>query len=457
MDEQSSIPDSYTSLNTDLNKPKRSFIKKTTPFIIFMVFILFINLIYFINKKLISVNKTNNNTNRPTVSQATEIRSVKTETFESASSISEAHNGFGINILKKLLVEDKNKNIFISPSSIELVLSMVYNGANNKTKTEMGKVLGFEKFDLDTVNAKSSKLISELKNTDSKVDISIANSIWARKNVKFEESFYNINIKNYSAEVRVIDFDDTAVTMINKWVAEATKEKIRDIVSSPISPNAMMYLINAVYFKGSWTNEFDKKLTTDKQFTTADGKKIKNPFMTQNREDFQYFEDENIQLIKLPYGKEKKLGMYVFLPKNDINIFVNEINSHKITDLISKLKNKAGTIDLPKFKIEYDKTLNKPLISLGIKAAFGNGADFSNMTKTEELYISVVKHKAYIDVNEEGTEAAAATIVAMQRQNSFGIDNKPFYMEVNHPFFFIIRDDLTGEFIFTGIIKNPKS
>ncbi len=384
----------------------------------------------------------------------TEESSQQIEPSQEVTSISAAHNAFGFDILKELQSEDKSENIFISPSSISLALSMTYNGADGETKSAMAKTLRLPNFSIEQVNQSSRNLLSLLDDSDSKVQIDIANSIWARKGVEFKQSFLNVNQKYYSAKVTTLDFSkEDAVDVMNKWVNDNTNGKIPTIITPPINPLTVMFLINAIYFNGTWTYEFDSKLTEERQFTSFDGSKHQKPMMHQTREDFSYLETDDFQAVELPYGDKKRLGMYAFLPKKDFTTFFNRLTSDDWNSWVSKFKAKEGTLILPKFKIEYGKELNDSLKKLGMGVAF-ESADFSKMSNDPRLLISQVLHKSFIDVNEEGTEAAAATSVEMTF-GSVGPEEKDvFSMEVNKPFFFAITDKETNEIIFMGLVKN---
>ncbi len=370
------------------------------------------------------------------------------------TNIASAHNDFGFDILGELQNEDKNENIFISPSSISLALSMTYNGAAGQTKSEMAKTLKLSNFSVEQVNQSSKNLLDLLDDPDSKVQVDIANSIWARKGVLFKQTFLDVNQKYYGAEVANLDFSrQDAVDIMNKWVSDNTKGKIPTIIDAPIDPLTIMFLINAIYFNGTWTYEFDSKLTKEREFTSFDGSKNQKEMMQQTREDFSYFETEDFQAVKLPYGEKKRLGMYVFLPKKDASKFFEGLSSSNWRSWLSNFKTKEGTLILPKFKIEYEKVLNDFLISLGMKTAFEN-ADFSKMVAAHDVYINKVKHKSYIDVNEEGTEAAAATSVEVTYGMAEPEEQDTFHMEVNKPFFFAIADEETNEILFMGLVKS---
>lgn len=361
-----------------------------------------------------------------------------------------AHNTFGFNSIKILAKEEGNKNIFISPSSMALALSLVYNGANGETKSAMQRTLQFQNLDITTVNQESLGLINSLKNPDPKVELSVANSVWARNDVDFKKDFLGIVGSYFNAEISNLDFSNSSsANIINAWVSKNTKGKIPTMVSPPIPDDMVMYLINAVYFKGSWSTEFDKKLTENRNFITTSGTSKMHPLM-RHHGDMSYLETEDFQSVQLPYGDNKRVSMYVFLPKN-LNNFVQTLDVDKWNNWMKQYEETEGTLLLPRFKMEYEKGLIPLLTQLGMGVAFQDSADLTGIGIG--LKISEVKHKTYVDVNEEGTEAAAVTSIGVSVTSvSF---EKTFYMEVNRPFFFVIRDNQTQEVLFMGTIQSP--
>jgi len=371
---------------------------------------------------------------------------------ESKNTVFQAHNDFGFDIFKTLALEEGNANIFISPSSIAMALSMVYNGAQGETKTAMEKTLHAQGIDMTMLNQENKRLSESLQNPDPKVTLSIANSLWIRQGKIIEKAFINEMKKSYNAEISTLDFNDSqSANTINAWVKNETRGKISQIVSSPISPEMMLYLINAIYFKGSWTTAFDKTLTEDRDFTPNKNEAIKHPFMRRH-DDFLYAETESTQSVILPYGANERLEMVIFLPK-DLQEFITNLNKDTWNDWMKKYKKTEGTVLLPKFTMEYEKELKPLLVQLGMGIAFQDAANFNGIGT--QLKISAVKHKTYVDVNEEGTEAAAVTSIGMAVPAFNPEEKKIFYMEINHPFFFAIRDSQTQEIVFMGVVQNP--
>ncbi len=358
-----------------------------------------------------------------------------------------ANTDFGFNIFRELAAEDKGENIFISPLSMLLALAMTYNGALGETGLAMGEALEFSGLDLQELNSGFRDLTIAIENADSDIDMSIANSIWLRDGFKPEEDFVERNKKYYSSEVEELDFSaPDAVATINGWISDATRGKIEKMLSE-IPADVIMYLINAIYFKGNWTHEFDESLTVDEDFNLLDGSSKKVSMMVQRR-DFMYFEGDNFSSARLPYGQDK-MAMYIILP--DVGVGVDAVIEsldgdrwNKITGSFSEIE---VNIHMPRFKMEYGiKLLNTALSTLGMGVAFSPEADFSGIAP--DIFISRVLHKAVIEVNEKGSEAAAATVVEMVESAMPEVKTAEFI--VDRPFFFVISDDRSGTVLFMG-------
>ncbi|MFQ5866019.1 MAG: serpin family protein, partial [bacterium] len=281
----------------------------------------------------------------------------------------------------------------------------------------------------------------------------IANSIWYRQGMTFEEEFINLNKTFFNALVRALDFSDpNSVNIINDWVKENTNGKIEKIIDR-IDPGIVMFLINAIYFKGTWTYEFDKELTQDDFFTLPDGSQKACKMMIQTGE-FNYFENDDFQAIDLPYG-QGQFSMTIFLPRasKDVDSLVEELDAQNWNSWLSSFSADSVTLQLPKFKLEYEIKLNDVLTALGMGIAFTpGGADFTRMYKAGGLWIDYVKHKTFVEVNEEGTEAAAVTVVAIIRSGG-GPEIK--FMRVDRPFVFVIRENHSQTILFMGKMVEP--
>jgi serine protease inhibitor len=362
---------------------------------------------------------------------------------------------FSFDFISEISKGGLGQNIFVSPLSAMLALAMTYNGAEGETRTAMERALAFEGLDRATVNKNIQDLTLSLKNSDSTVQLNIANSIWAKKGLKFREDFFDLVKKAYDAELRPL----TDAPAINNWVSEKTKDRIKEIVQE-VKPDDIMFLINAIYFKGMWRNKFDRANTSERDFNLLNKGTKKIPMMSREGE-FRYYEDENIQGIRLPYGNDR-LAMYIFLPSEsaDFRVFINGLSAGKWQDWLNQLYMREGEIILPRFKMEYEKNLNDILKSMGMAVAFNpDKADFSAMydiSSEEKVFISEVLQKTFVEVNEEGTEAAAVTSVRMKLTSAFVDESQKFRMLVDRPFFCAIRDDQSGAILFAGIIVNPE-
>jgi serine protease inhibitor len=364
-----------------------------------------------------------------------------------------ANTKFGFKLFSEINQENKQGNIFVSPSSVAIALAMTYNGARAKTQQSMAKALELEGLSLQQINSSNAALKSLLENPDSQVQLTIANSLWGNQRVAFQADFLQRNRDFYKAIVSNVDFKNPdTVDIINGWVRENTKGKIDKIVDK-IDPNQAMFLINAIYFKGSWTNAFAQKQTTESPFYLASGEMKKHPMMSQTGE-YRYLETDKFQAVSLPYGKDGKVSFYAFLPKekSSLKAFTQTLNAENWEKWMNQFSTRDGSVSLPRFKMDYEINLKDSLVALGMGEAFGDKADFSGIGKN--LAISEVKHKTFVEVNEEGTEAAAVTSVGI-RATSAMIKPEPFEMVINRPFFTCIRDNKTGSILFMGSIFDP--
>ncbi len=365
-----------------------------------------------------------------------------------------ASNDFGFNLFKEVVREDSSENIFISPLSVSFALGMTVNGANGETEQAMKSTLGFGGMDLKSVDETYRSLMGYLLQLDPDVIFRLANSIWYRKGFHFESSFFDITRKYFNAEVEGLNFSDPAsVGIVNNWVDQNTKGKIKEILDR-IDPRDVMFLINAIYFKGIWTYQFKKEATQDDDFYLPDGSKITVKMMNQAG-DFNYFETDQFQAIDLPYGNGA-FSMTIFLPRRHfpLDSLIAQMNPDTWTDWMGRFEMKKGGILLPKFTLRYQITLNRVLDALGMGIAFTDAADFTRMSKNGGLSLSYVKHKTFAKVDEEGTEAAAVTVVGVYA-TSVG-PSEGFEMIVNRPFLCVIRERESDTLIFMGKIVHPQ-
>ena len=365
-----------------------------------------------------------------------------------------ANTRFSFKLFSEVLKQDGTKNVFVSPSSVAIALSMIHNGAKGETQQAIVKALEMQGMSLSEINQANASLKTILESSDPKVQLTIANSLWAKKGVDFEPEFIQRNQKFYAAEVKSLDFaDPSTLGQINGWVKKNTQGKISEIVDR-IHPDQVMFLINAIYFKGKWMNEFDKSQTTAQPFTLANGRQKQHPMMTQ-KDEYRYYETQRFQAISLPYG-EGRTSLYVFLPKSNSSLseFQKTLTAENWQTWMKTFSKREGSIQLPRFKMDYEIELKKSLSALGMGIAFDpSKADFSNLSSVSTR-IDEVKHKTFVEVNEEGTEAAAVTSIGI-RATSAQVTVAPFSMVVNRPFFCAIRDNKTGEILFMGSINDP--
>ena len=354
-------------------------------------------------------------------------------------------------------INNEATNIFFAPYSISSALAMTYNGAREETKKEMADVMNFNKNE-EILSKKFSTLNSHITSlTSKKIQLDIANSIWGQQDYGFEKRFLVLNNKYYGAGVKEVNFKENYKSIrkdINKWVEAKTQEKIKDLIkSNMLDPMTRMVLVNAIYFNGKWKFPFKAEDTYEDVFYIYSECKTKVDFM-ERQVSLKYYEDDLAQVVEIPYAG-KSLSMMVILPKEKYGMeqLEDQLGENLYHSYQKSMTTKKVKLTLPKFKITDDFELNKPLKNLGMKSAFSKNADFSGMTGQKDLYISNVVHKSFIEVNEEGTEAAAATGVVM-RKTSVNMEKKEF--KADHPFVFFIKDNKHDTILFMGRIMNPK-
>lgn len=348
---------------------------------------------------------------------------------------------------------DKDDNFMVSPLSLSMALAMTWNGADAETKQAMQKVLRLDGYSDEEVNEYYKKLREALLKTDPSTKLAIANSIWTNKNVVIDSDFIKVNQDYFNSVVKSVDFADSkTVNELNQWAAENTNNLI-DHVIDETDPMALMYLMNAIYFKGVWTSEFDAKNTTKKPFFYMNGKS-KNVDMMHQKTDFNYTENQLLQMVELPYGNQA-FSMLVLLPKEGkmlADIISDLQKGDSWTALASGLRESEVDLYLPKFKTEYSKRLNDALINMGMGIAFDpSRADFSRMSD-HDAFISFVDQFTYISTDEVGTEAAAVTVVGIELTSYQPPRTVTF--NANRPFIYIIQENSTGSILFMGAVKD---
>lgn len=343
------------------------------------------------------------------------------------------------------------ENILMSPVSASMALAMLNNGAKGETREAIDQTLMFDGFSEEEINTYYQKIVQVLPNLDSNTTLDIANSIWYRQGFQAKPAFIDMNKTFYQAEVSALDFSSPAApTTINDWVSDNTQGKIPKIIDD-ISSDMVMYLINAIYFKGSWQEKFDSQRTAKMPFSRPDGTTVEADFMNVKKK-FNIVQNGQVQGIELPYGNGQ-FSMFVFMPKGSgtIKDFVKKFDDADfVADMYSGFSKRETNLFLPKFKFDYQNTLNDELERLGMGIIFTDRADLSGIAD-ESLLVSEVKQKAFIEVNEEGTEAAAVAGVGVSVTSMPIVQSLKF----DEPFVFVIRENNCGLILFTGAVNDP--
>ncbi len=347
----------------------------------------------------------------------------------------------------------EDKSFMVSPFSLSMALAMTWNGAAGETRSAMQNTLKMQDHEDDELNGYYKKMKEALLKTDPSTKLSIANSIFTNKNVAIKPDFIKTNTNYYNATVQPVDFSELATKdIINKWASDNTNGLIKKVIEKT-NPYDLMYLLNAIYFKGIWTTQFETKNTSKKAFTAENGTKQTVDMMSQTAK-FNYTADETMQVVQLPYGNQA-FSMLVLLPQN----------GKKQNDVVAALQNKEYwgktrsafrenevELSLPKFKTEYSKKMNDVLTDMGMGLAFSDAADFSGMSDLPAK-ISFVKQDTYISTDESGTEAAAVTTVGMV-VTSFPSEPQKVIFNADKPFLYVIQENSTGAILFMGAVKN---
>ncbi|MFH1220083.1 MAG: serpin family protein [Candidatus Eisenbacteria bacterium] len=378
-----------------------------------------------------------------------------------------ATNDFAFKLFKEIVKDRPDSNVIASPLSVSMALGMTANGAAGTTRDAMLATLGFDGYSLASADECYQALIKLLTGLDPKVTFRIANSFWGRESIGFQESFLERCRTYFHSEVRELDLNrEDAADTVNTWVEEKTNGKIRDIVAKPIDPKTIALLVNAIYFLGPWEYPFDPLYTRGDSFTLPNGSRVPCMMMTKLAvpagygDDFMlryaYLSNDLFQAVDLPYGGGW-FSMTILLPKpgKSVDSVISALDRDSWDTWQEDFSTRLGEVLMPRFRVEYACALNDALRRLGMGIAFDPGsADFSEMC-TADMFIDEVLHKTYLKVDEAGTEAAAATVV-------IGAGASPdtstsFWMKVDRPFLFFIRDRYEGAILFTGKVVNPGS
>ena len=380
---------------------------------------------------------------------------IKIELNTVQNSLLKSDQTFAFEFFSKVFAEEKKNedfNFMVSPFSLSMALAMTWNGSANDTKRAMQKTLNMNGMTDQEVNNYFKKLKESFEKTDPSTKLAIANSIWTNKNIKILPEFISLNQAYFNATVEAIDFSNPAAEQrINQWANDKTNGLIKDVIDST-DPQALMYLLNAIYFKGIWASQFDAKNTSKMKFITERGLSQQVDMM-QQKSHFNYASDETMQMVELPYGN-KAFSMMVLLPQQGrITADITRVLQNK--DYWNNMKNRLTVADvdlfLPKFKTEYSKQLNDVLKDMGMAIAFEPGkADFTRMSDTQS-FISFVQQFTYIATDEVGTEAAAVTVVGMVT-TAMPIFEKVTF-KANKPFIYVIEEKSTGSILFMGLVN----
>ncbi|RAZ78970.1 serpin family protein [Planococcus halotolerans] len=367
--------------------------------------------------------------------------------------IVDASNLMGMNLLSEISGKGEGDNPFISPVSLYMALSMLYNGAEGDTKDEIAEVLGVKGIEAGNLNQANASLMSILASDTEKIELRIGNSIWLNDSYQFQEQFTASNRDYFNAEIEEIDISDKASAVeINEWVQDATNNKIKKMAEEPLDSNIVAILLNAVYFKGDWQYKFEAGTTKESTFM-GEGDKKSTVQMMRLEERIPYLETDSFQAVSLPYG-DGEMDMKLFLPRSSSSLkeFRDALNTENWKRWNGEFSSRQGKVLMPKFEMEYEIILNDAMKELGMPSSFNENADFPHIVEGDsELAVTSIAQKTYLDINEEGTEAAAATSISVVDS---GDAEPPFTMKIERPFFLAITDVESGAILFMGEIKD---
>ncbi len=376
------------------------------------------------------------------------------------AAVVEGNNDFAVALYGQL--RNQRGNLFFSPESISTALAMTYAGARGDTASELAKTLHFT-LPPDRLHPAMGALLSDLNAAHNGYQLRLANALWAQQGYTFLDDFLKLTKSDYSAGLNQVDFKgatETARLTINQWVEQKTENKIKDLLQPGVlDRTTRLVLTNAIYFKGDWQTPFEKDLTEVEEFHLSPAQTVKTPLM-HIRDSFYYLNGGKFQALEIPY-KNNELSMIVFLP-NDVSglpAFEDSLTASTMRQWLGQLRPASDVIlTLPKFKMTRQFSLQDTLGAMGMPSAFDRiAADFSGMTGKRDLFISAIIHKAFVDVNEEGTEAAAATaaVMEMAMARRGPPPPPPIVFRADHPFVFLIRDNHSGGILFMGRVNDP--
>ncbi len=391
------------------------------------------------------------------VSSGLERETAPDVSSEELAALIKSNNGFALDLYQE--IRDEDGNLFYSPYSISLALSMTYAGARAETEQQMAETLHFtlsqERLH-PTFNALDLALTGYGHENEENFTLNITNALWGQNGINFKKEFLDVLAVNYGAGMRLLDFQtnpEAARIKINDWVSEQTENKIKDLIpEGAIDMWTVLVLTNAIYFKAAWMYAFPEWGTQDGTFTLLDGTQITVPMMSWPQAvSIRYGEGDDYQAVELPY-EGTSMSMLILMPVRDrFEEFESMLSAERVNEIVENLGSRYVLVTMPKFEFEASLDLKSTLAEMGMPVAFTYQADFSGITTDCSLWIDEVLHKAFVSVDEKGTEAAAATAVIM----TSGISPSPVEISIDHPFIFLIRDDDTGTILFLGRVLDP--
>jgi serine protease inhibitor len=362
-----------------------------------------------------------------------------------------AVNSFAFQLFGQIGGRIGNHNIFISPLSITYALALLHLGSDGTTRQELAQVLGIQNIELNEANAAYAHLQRQLTRYGEQGVLAMANSLWVKQEEQLKPEFIQSSKELFVAEVFNVNFTSSdAVNIINEWVNQKTNQKISEIIyQEDLNSDTILMLLNAIYFKGSWKNSFNKSATKKADFTLVNGQ-LKSVEMMNQSGEYEYFQDDSCQAVAIPYQGENA-SIVIFLPneQSSLDVFQQQLDNYLWQQWQNQFSRQRVYLSLPSFKIEYEDSLMEDLHKLGLDIALDRRADYQNICN-KKIAVSDIKHKTFMEVNEEGTEAAATTSILMQR-----IVGGTFSMIIDRPFFCVIKHNQTGVILFMGAIWEP--
>ena len=371
------------------------------------------------------------------------------------------YGDFGVRLFREMALGARGRNLFVSPVSAGMALAMAYNGATGDARDEMARVLGFGEMDLAAVNEANRRLRGDLEGGD--VELAIASSLWTGAGVPFSGEFMERARRSFAAEAASVDFEDPETARrIDAWSSEATRGRIPRVARFPFPADLVLLLVNAVYFKGRWSAPFDAARTRPRPFRAGAGEAIEHPTM-ERRGDYAYLRGDGFQALRMPYAGDR-FAMYVFLPDEGapLDAFAGALTAEMLDGWAGKMRRAEVVVALPRFTLRGTSDLLPPLQALGMDAPFRRGTvAFGGLFPPEvlarvpEAYIGQATQRTFVEVNEEGTEAAAVTDIGMMAGAAMADPPPPLRFTVDRPFVAAVRDDRTGALLFVGQVNDP--